>query len=517
MQLTEHIRTERIKWIDIYKGIAIILMIVGHCSGPLTKYVYVFHMGVFFFISGYTSNLTNKTIWQVLKNKFCSLMIPFYSVNILFITMKLIMEFLHIQKYYYNDLINKHNYFYSIKMLFTSSVATDLGGATWFLLILFQIFILSKILIIITKNKINIVTIILSFVLFLLSYFMIQNKVTSKIQYDLTFIGNMYFVLGMYFKEKKIFNYSYNKVCNKVENYIVIILSVIYLCFFTNLLKANVDYPSRKFNNPIVDLLSIVIAAILLQKICKWIENKKSCEIITYIGKNTLPLLLLHFLILRVIFSIGVYIDILNIETLKRLIPIENTYSWMVYTILIVIIFVIINKAFEKKNFYCVLFKGKFKLQKSINFKTNKFISMFCVGVILVVFIITFPTKVLLSNFIVGSTLDTAHIISGYYEDKWAAREFEAEFKSGEEGSLTINMYGVDKLNGNKITIFIDNKLYKEFDIKPGQNILELDVIKNKKIKLGIASQFTFRPNDYDKTNRDTRELAFVLNSINLK
>ena len=42
---------ERVKWIDIYKGIAIIAMVLGHTSGIAVPYVYIFHMEAFFFIS----------------------------------------------------------------------------------------------------------------------------------------------------------------------------------------------------------------------------------------------------------------------------------------------------------------------------------------------------------------------------------------------------------------------------------------------------------------------------------
>ena len=49
--------TKRLDWIDIAKGIAIILVIVGHTvpnPSPLRHAIFSFHMPVFFILAGYT-------------------------------------------------------------------------------------------------------------------------------------------------------------------------------------------------------------------------------------------------------------------------------------------------------------------------------------------------------------------------------------------------------------------------------------------------------------------------------
>lgn len=46
----------RKRWIDIAKGIGIILMVIGHADAPrlLKNWIYGFHMPLFFIIAGYT-------------------------------------------------------------------------------------------------------------------------------------------------------------------------------------------------------------------------------------------------------------------------------------------------------------------------------------------------------------------------------------------------------------------------------------------------------------------------------
>lgn len=39
--------------IDYMKAIGIILMVMGHSGSPITLWIYLFHMSLFFIISGY--------------------------------------------------------------------------------------------------------------------------------------------------------------------------------------------------------------------------------------------------------------------------------------------------------------------------------------------------------------------------------------------------------------------------------------------------------------------------------
>ena len=42
---------KRIVWVDIFKALAIILVVVGHATGKFNQYIYLFHVSAFFFIS----------------------------------------------------------------------------------------------------------------------------------------------------------------------------------------------------------------------------------------------------------------------------------------------------------------------------------------------------------------------------------------------------------------------------------------------------------------------------------
>ncbi|MDQ7009182.1 MAG: acyltransferase family protein [Candidatus Gracilibacteria bacterium] len=80
----------RINWIDNLRGIGILLIVLGHTLMPegslLTKYIFSFHVVLFFILSGLLFNETKHINFRLfLKNKFLRLIIPFILFNIIFI------------------------------------------------------------------------------------------------------------------------------------------------------------------------------------------------------------------------------------------------------------------------------------------------------------------------------------------------------------------------------------------------------------------------------------------------
>lgn len=78
---------ERKEWLDIAKGITIILMVLGHSSLPayLNRFIFAFHMPLFFIASGWTSNWERYTVVDFIKRRTKTLLVPFivYSVIVL--------------------------------------------------------------------------------------------------------------------------------------------------------------------------------------------------------------------------------------------------------------------------------------------------------------------------------------------------------------------------------------------------------------------------------------------------
>lgn len=79
-------RAPRIEWVDILKGLAILLVVVGHMeyaegtANPGRVLIYSFHMQLFFMLAGYTAALSFSRRGNLLKfiyRRFLSVMEPY--------------------------------------------------------------------------------------------------------------------------------------------------------------------------------------------------------------------------------------------------------------------------------------------------------------------------------------------------------------------------------------------------------------------------------------------------------
>lgn len=72
-------------WLDIAKGVTIILMVVGHTTVPhiVSDFIYCFHMPLFFIASGITSSYMKHSPLGYINHKAHTVMLPFITYSII--------------------------------------------------------------------------------------------------------------------------------------------------------------------------------------------------------------------------------------------------------------------------------------------------------------------------------------------------------------------------------------------------------------------------------------------------
>ena len=80
----------RLQWLDIAKGLTIILMVLGHTSIPefASRFIWAFHMPLFFIASGWTTNQKKKNLVVFTCHKFRTIMIPFFVYSAIVLTIE---------------------------------------------------------------------------------------------------------------------------------------------------------------------------------------------------------------------------------------------------------------------------------------------------------------------------------------------------------------------------------------------------------------------------------------------
>ena len=81
--MNEHKTKSRIEYLDILRGFGIIFIVVGHITYDQTvlKWLYSFHVPLFFFAAGAVYN--KRPVWDDLKRRAMTVLIPYYSFGVL--------------------------------------------------------------------------------------------------------------------------------------------------------------------------------------------------------------------------------------------------------------------------------------------------------------------------------------------------------------------------------------------------------------------------------------------------
>lgn len=134
----------RIKEVDIAKGVGILLVVIGHLidqfdvEGQIVyRFIYLFHMPLFFFLSGMFFREEEKFSVFFIK-KFKRLFVPFALANLFFFAVEMTRAYILGDRY--DGSLGWVSLPYSVFGLGT--VPSMLVHSTWFILALFRIYIL---------------------------------------------------------------------------------------------------------------------------------------------------------------------------------------------------------------------------------------------------------------------------------------------------------------------------------------------------------------------------------------
>ena len=343
MNIIARMTQPRNKTLDIAKGIGIVLMVIGHSGCPtlLCNFIYLFHMPLFFFISGYlayegiyTKENNNR---QWLKRKTYKLYLPFVIISYVFFFWHNTLYELNLESIRYStkNIINK---IIEIPLLLGSD---SLIAGFWFISCLFYSFIaiyglrlLSKRL---STKKILALQILFSYTFFEIvlcirkwtsGYGEPYNFITD---YIVSLMSALVFVsLGMVFAH------------NGIKRLNMSISIYIGLCV---LLAASIFMPIYR---PYDDVLwgGYVVAMGLLGtlvslKCSELLQNSVWGYCLSRIGRHTLIILTLHLLSFKAISFLYILSNHIALSRLSEY-PVVTAFSkeggWIVYSIFGVVI-----------------------------------------------------------------------------------------------------------------------------------------------------------------------------------
>lgn len=277
-------KTERIVWVDFLKGLSIIWLIVYH--------FYIFGwlrspVPVFFFLSGLFFSM-GDSFSSFLKRKAKALLVPF----LLFFTIGVLASITG------SYMLGKSFSFPQVWKLFTiipleSEDHNPLGvGAIWFLISLFELYVVYYAMRRITTNKI--LLLLFTFLLFLLSVSFLDKYAMGSclyVIYSCSFLP--YFVIAHLFREEILFK--------SIPKWVVFVSIICYLTIFVQLPNIEIGGGILLRIRNLTSSLGLVILIVYLGKLLNNYlthrgTNNLFCIFILFEGKNSLTILGIHML-----------------------------------------------------------------------------------------------------------------------------------------------------------------------------------------------------------------------------
>ena len=259
----------KVNWVDSLKGFAIILVVLGHISSPLSRLIYSFHMPLFFIVSGFFLNPTNELKREIIKS-FKRLFKPFF----IYLLLGFIVEFL---KRYFLDRgqLKLEDFTGALIYMDYDRLLGTYAFVLWFLPALF---IGKTIVYLILKySRFLILEILLIVIAFLIGY-----TFNFPFAIDDGLLSSPYIFIGYFYKNKDV-------LTNKTTA-IVLLIPLILISLIYGVPELNIS--TKYFESILINLIWTCALSFLLFILFSSLKfNLKALE---YLGINSLLIFLIH-------------------------------------------------------------------------------------------------------------------------------------------------------------------------------------------------------------------------------
>ncbi|MBW9154280.1 acyltransferase family protein [Clostridium estertheticum] len=346
---------KKTNYMTMAKAIGIILVVVGHSGAPkaLVQFIYLFHMPLFFFISGYFYNdKYSVDPVTLIKKRLNSLYKPFLIYEVIFLLLHNL--FFKFNLYsttvmYGNKFIQAYSGGQFIKefikiVLFAGR--EPIVGVFWFFTSLFFVnvifccfsYLIEKMF---SKNKEY------TRAFCIIAIFIMANLAT-KYGFNISRFNNslsmvLVYYLGYLFKRhEKDF-----EMCN------IYFVGISLLLLSTSCIYGSVDVGLNSYLSPDFLIINSILGIYLILSLSKYIVKKDvlQSKLLYYIGNNTIVIMALQFLSFKLVILLQIKINSLPIESLAKF-PVLNGANgwWILYTIVGVFVPIGIKYIFDSLN-----------------------------------------------------------------------------------------------------------------------------------------------------------------------
>ena len=288
--------SNRIEYLDIAKGIGILLVVLGHndfevISPFVQRLIYSFHMPLFFFLSGYFLN-TSVSFFEFFKKRFNSLLKPFFfTIFLIYFTS------VSFEKMGFNTAITR-----IVKSLYGSGHYLD-WVQLWFLPHLFAVSLYAFLFIVLVGRLRNrwltwgILFMTLAIAIpFLYAFYPFPLSILGKdyelwglpFSIDLVLATGFFFILGHEVRQVATEKTFDNRWILIATGGIVLLLNILF--------AYEIDFNIRLYQSFVVNTVEAILGILFVLALARQIElhTTRLADLLKYLGNISLIILLFH-------------------------------------------------------------------------------------------------------------------------------------------------------------------------------------------------------------------------------
>ena len=315
--------------IDIIKGIAIILMVYGHTFGVARDFIYLFHMPVFIFVSGYCFNKAHGASLQQAEGYFFSrvrrLLIPYMGFNIVYAILNNV--FISLNFYTDNGAFKQDVVFIQkaaqtlmhrkgvrelvvdVYNVLTFKEIPQMGSASWFLIVLFLVCVIHCFVEYGIRGlgfKVRVAVLCVLLAINLLVAFAISNGFASEAPIADRHL-QVFGVYSCYLMGVLTRSFVDTGMLGKLltKKWIVVCAGPVSFVILLALLPfGTLELSKSQIVNPVFLVATTFLGMAMLASVAVDFENNFLGRWLTFIGKHTMSILFLHILAFKLV-SVG--------------------------------------------------------------------------------------------------------------------------------------------------------------------------------------------------------------------
>jgi fucose 4-O-acetylase-like acetyltransferase len=328
---------QRLQFLDVGKGLLILLVVLGHSSFPFNQFIYWFHMPAFFLIGGIVHKQPEGEIkWSFIRRKFDSLIIPYLSFGL---SISIIIACYSLPIYGFGAV--KSWVLQFGRLLYSGGGVFGAFGAFWFIPCLFLTILVFGFVRSLTKNNTALSLVLL---LFYLAGFVLGKFPAFVYPWSINVVPMAVFFYGLGYQVKSLI-FKLPTMPSKKKFFflpLLLICIVLIICSYGGYIEYNVDVKNAVYGNIVLAMIIPLIFTTALIFLSMIVEKTLVGNILKFIGLNSMVIMYLHLPIN------AAFVALTN-----------TTPHYVVFVALGTLISMVIGYAFAKNQFTQRFFLGK--------------------------------------------------------------------------------------------------------------------------------------------------------------